>query len=151
MEFESFYLHTNRVTYYNDFSSKNVDYVIAIQQINHVDDSGICLQEGFVLSRRGVYEVNFDIRYQSATYAPFLKPSGVNISAIHVIRHVERALIAHYKKYNAGMYLFLANDEKLSRIYLRIAKKHFATGNTIESGFQPNRRGYVIRTPQCYL
>ncbi|MFK8258218.1 hypothetical protein ACFL9S_10580 [Erwinia sp. AnSW2-5] len=151
MEFQPFYLHTNRVTYFNDFSSKNIDYVISIQEIKHIYDAGICLQEGFTLSKRGVYEVNFDIRQRSASDAYFVKPSEGNISAIPIIRHVERALIAHYRKYHAGMYVFLANDEKLSRIYQRIVRKHFAKGNTLESGFQPNRRGYVIRTPQCYL
>lgn len=151
MEFRPFYLYTNRVTYFNDFSSNNVEYELVIQQVTHQDDSGINLQAGFTLSHNGAYEVSFDTRDNRVKNSTRFHSPQENISAIRVIRHVERALIAHYIKYHAGMYLFLAVDDKLCKIYQRIVKKHFVSGNTLESGFQPNRRGYVIRTPRCYL
>ncbi|MTD26435.1 hypothetical protein [Erwinia sorbitola] len=151
MEFRPFYLYSNRITYFNDFTSKNVDYELVIQQIIHQDDSSICLHDGFIFSRNGTYEVSFDVRYNRENNAHAFTSPEDEICAIKVIRHVEKAVIAHYIKYQAGMYLFLAADAKLSQIYQRIVRKSFATGNTLESGFQPNRRGYVIRTPQCYL
>lgn len=151
MEFTPFYLYSDRITYFNDFSSKDVDYELVIQQVTHQNDSGISLQDGFTLSLNGAYEISFDTKDNRINHVTTFRSPAGKISAISVIRHIERALIAHYKIYHAGMYLFLANDEKLSRIYQRVARKHFASGNTLESGFQPNRRGYVIRTPQCYL
>lgn len=151
MEFRPFYLYTNRVTYFNDFTSKDVEYEFLIQQITQQSDSGIHLQAGFTLSHNGAYEVSFDTRDNRVKNSICFHPPRGNISSIHVIRHVERALIEHYIQYHAGMYLFLAVNDKLCKIYQRIVKKHFVSGNTLESGFQPNRRGYVIRTPRCYL
>lgn len=137
MEFRPFYFYTNRVTYFNDFTSKDVEYELVIQQITQQSDSGIHLQAGFTSSHNGACEVSFDTRDNRVTHSTCFHPPRENISSIHVILHVERVLIEHYIQYHAGMYLFLAVNDKLCKIYQRIVKKHFVSGHTLGSVFNP--------------
>lgn len=150
MEFKTFYYHTNRVTYIYEFLSHGIDYEIIIEQLTHVDHATIRLQDGFTLSKNGAYEISFDIKANRLAKRFYARALPGQVSAIQVIRQIEKALIAHMEEFRAGMYIFAASDIKLAAIYRRIIEKHHARGNTLESGFKPIGRGYVIRTKYCY-
>lgn len=150
MEFKTFYYHTNRITYIYHFASRGIEYEINIEQVTNADQATIRLQDGFTLSKNGAYEVSFDIKANRLAKQFYARALPGQVSAIQVFRQIEKALIAHLEEFNAGMYIFAASDIKLAAIYLRIIKKHHARGNTLESGFKPIGRGYVIRTKYCY-
>lgn len=134
------------------FFSNGHEYELNLQSISEFNlvDSSVIFPEGYIFSPNGCWEISFDLAENLANGTYFDRPELGTVSAISVMRTVERAIRDHYNEYKAGMYVFLPDNDKLEAVYKRLVARHLGRGFTIETGLDPDRRGYVLRTPKCY-
>lgn len=137
---------------YSYFFSNGHEYELNLQSISEFNlvDSSVIFPEGYIFSPNGCWEISFDLAENLANGTYFDRPELGTVSAISVMRTVERAIRDHYNEYKAGMYVFLPDNDKLEAVYKRLVARHLGRGFTIETGLDPDRRGYVLRTPKCY-
>ncbi|HDS2562785.1 TPA: hypothetical protein QHU55_002540 [Klebsiella aerogenes] len=134
------------------FFSKEQEYELNLQSISEFNtvDSSVIFPDKYSFSPSGCWEISFDLVENMLNRTPFEPPKAGEVSAISVMRTVERAILDHYNEFKAGMYVFLPDNDKLEAVYKRLLKKRLGRGFTLEIGLDPDRRGYVLRTPKCY-
>lgn len=134
------------------FFSNGQEYELNLQSISEFNtvDSSVVFPERYAFSSSGCWEISFDLVENMRNRTPFEPPASGVVSAIKVMRTVERAITDHYNEYKAGMYIFLPDNDKLESVYKRLLEKRLGRGFTLEIGLEPERSGYVLRTPKCY-
>lgn len=134
------------------FYSCGQEYELKLQRITEYTqgESSIIFPNNFIFSRCDCWEVVFDLAVNIASRNLFATPASGLVNAVSVMRIVERLILAHYGEYHAGMYVFLADNHRLAAIYQKLACRRLGRGFTLEVGLDPDRRGYVLRTPRCY-
>lgn len=134
------------------FYSNSQEYELNLQSVSEFNtvDSSVIFPDRYVFSPSGCWEISFDLVENMMRGTPFEPPETGVVKAISVMRTVERAIIDHYNEFKVGMYIFLPDNDKLEAVYKRLLTRRLGHGFTLEIGLDPDRRGYVLRTPKCY-
>lgn len=134
------------------FFSKGHEYEINLQLVSqsNITDSSLIFPKNYQFSPCGCWEVSFDLVENIIRRTPFEPPPQGMINPFQVMRAVERAIIDHYTEFRSGMYCYCPESEMLERAYNAIIDRKLGKGFTLERGLDPERRGYVLRTPHCY-
>ncbi len=151
-QFETFHASAISIIHTALFYSKEEEYILTLQSISgqNLIDSSIVFPDNFIFSKNGAWEVVFDLASNAPNGTPFQAPAKGAVSALQVVKSVERMILDHYTEFKSGMYLFWPETEKLENIYKLLLRRLVGQGFTVEYGFEPYRRGYVLRTPRCY-
>lgn len=134
------------------FLANGREYELSLQSISRVNtfDSSVDFPDNYTFSTAGCWEITFDLVENMLNKTPFEPLVTSMNSAINVIRIIERFIAAHYTEHHPGMYVFSPVNDRLGTIYRQVLRKRPGRGFTLEIGLDPQRRGYVLRTPKCY-
>lgn len=134
------------------FRSCKQEYQLQLQKVGefNLHDSSLALPDNYVFSKSGCWEITFDLIDNIRNQTPFRSPPRDRICPVTVMRAVERTIFDHYTLFHAGMYLFAPENKTLETLYRRLLERRLGQGFTLEMGLEPQRRGYVLRTPRCY-
>lgn len=134
------------------FETKGIEYQVKLQRISagNLYDSSVIFPKYYQFSARGCWEVTFDLAENITKNTRFQPPAQQSVSPVLVLRKIEKVIDDHYQQYRGGMYVFSAERKALAEVYTRIINRRLGKGTTLESGLDPDRRGYVIRTQTCY-
>lgn len=140
------------VTHVARFVCGNREYEVTLNPVTqkNIYDCSFIFPDDFSFSKSGCYEVVFDLASNIQAGTPFVRADTGSFLGRAVLRHVESIINDHYTEFNVGMYFFFPDDESLARVYQRIIAKRFSSDLTLEMGFNPGRRGNVLRTSNCY-
>ncbi|MGR7122205.1 hypothetical protein [Klebsiella aerogenes] len=145
-------MNAHSITHTATFFSRDEEYELSLQNVSLLNlvDSSIIFPSEYAFSPQGCWEVVFDLASNRRNLTPFEPPEAGRVNALQVLKTVERMIFDHYNEFNAGMYVFWPDNEALESVYQRLIRKRLGEGTTLEYGLEPDRRGYVIRTPKCY-
>lgn len=134
------------------FEAKGAEYSVNLHRISAENryDSSVIFPENYLFSTGGCWEVTFDLAENIKNQRWFQRPRQPTASALRVLRQLGKVIDDHYTLYRGGMYVFSADSKALADVYIKMIARKLGKGTTLESGLDPERRGYVIRTQRCY-
>lgn len=134
------------------FFSQKQEYELTLIKISRVNlyESTVVFPSDYIFSGNGCWEISFDLAENIREGHSFEPPPQGTVNALEVMRTIERAISDHYNEFKSGMYIFQPDSIRLEKCYMRLISRRLGQGFTLEFGLDPDRRGYVLRTPKCY-